>query len=319
MRSIQNIFKKYFPGDMIIYNNLNIKTKHQGSVIAIGNFDGVHLGHHKVIKQGKRAAKKNKLPFGIITFEPVPVMFFNSKLKNHRINSLTQKKSHLHKLNIDFLIIIKFNRIFSFLSADKFIKKILYNKIKSKFIYVSKNFKFGRNRKGNIYTLKKYQNIFGFKTIITSPLKKKGITISSTLIRKKLNQGKIKEVNRLLNRPWCIEGKVIKGMKRGRKIGFPTCNIKLTHYTIPKLGVYSVIVDGNRFKKKGIANIGYRPTFNGQNLLLEVNIFGIKKDLYNKKLKVSFLKFIRPEKKFKNLNELKKQIKIDINQAKKNG
>ena len=98
--------------------------------------------------------------------------------------------------------------------------------------------------------LKKYQNIFGFKTIITSPLKKKGITISSTLIRKKLNQGKIKEVNRLLNRPWCVEGKVIKGMKRGRKIGFPTCNIKLTHYTIPKLGVYSVIVDGNRFKKK---------------------------------------------------------------------
>ena len=303
---------------MKIYNNLNISNIHKNSVIAIGNFDGIHLGHQKVILEAKQKAKKNKLPFGLITFEPVPVMFFNPKIKNHRINSLTQKKNYLKKFKIDFLVIIRFNKLFSLLSAEHFIRKIIYKKIKSKYVFVSKNFKFGKNRKGNINTLKKFESIFQFKTIITSPLKNSKKTISSSLIRKKISLGKIKEANKLLSRPWCVKGKVIKGKRRGRTIGFPTCNIKLNDYIVPKLGVYSVIVETNNFKKKGIANIGYRPTFNGQNLLLEVNIFGINKNLYNKEVNINFIKFIRSEKKFKGLEELKKQIKIDIIQAKKN-
>ena len=303
---------------MKIYNNLNIRNNHKNSVIAIGNFDGIHSGHQKVLLQAKQKAKKNKLPFGLITFEPVPVMFFNPKIKNHRINSLTQKKNYLNKFKIDFLVIIKFNKLFSLLSAEHFIKKIIYKKIKSKYVFVSKNFKFGRNRKGNINTLKKFESIFQFKTIITSPLRSSKKTISSSLIRKKISLGKIKEANKLLSRPWCIKGLVIKGQRRGRMIGFPTCNIKLNDYIVPKLGVYSVIIETNNFKKKGIANIGYRPTFNGQNLLLEVNIFGINKNLYNKELNINFIKFIRSEKKFKGLEQLKKQIKIDIIQAKKN-
>ena len=303
---------------MKIYNNLNIKNHHKNSVIAIGNFDGIHLGHQQVILQAKQKAKKNKLPFGLITFEPVPVMFFNSKIKNHRINSLTQKKIQLEKFKIDFLIIIKFNKLFSLLNAEQFIKRIIYNRIKPKYIFVSKNFRFGRKRQGNINTLKKFENIFGFKTIIISPLKDSKKTISSSLIRKKISLGKIEEANKLLSRQWCVKGKVIKGKRRGRRIGFPTCNIKLKNYIMPKLGVYSVIVETNYFKKQGIANIGYRPTFNGQNLLLEVNIFGINKNLYNKEVNVNFIKFIRSEKKFKGLEQLKKQIKIDIIQAKKN-
>ena len=125
------------------------------------------------------------------------------------------------------------------------------------------------------------------------------------------------EAKKLLNRFWCVEGKVVKGKQRGRKIGFPTCNIKLNSYTLPKLGVYSVWVKINNLKKRGIANIGYRPTFNGKSLLLEVNIFGIKKNLYKKILKISFIKFIRAEKKFKNISQLKAQIKKDIIAAKK--
>ena len=247
----------------------------------------------------------------------MPAMFFNKKIKNHRINSLSQKKDQLKKLRLDFLIIINFNNSFSKISAEKFIEKIIFKKVNCKFLYVSNNFKFGFKRKGNIKTLKKYSNFYNYKTVITRPLKKITRVISSTIIRKKILQGKIYEVNKLLNRNWCIQGKVIKGQKRGRRIGFPTCNIKLNDYIIPKLGVYSVIVKTNQFKKKGIANIGYRPTFNGQNLLLEVNIFGINKNLYNKEVKVNFVKFIRAEKKFRNLEQLKKQIKIDINKAKK--
>jgi len=301
---------------MKIYKNANLTKKHHRGVIAIGNFDGVHLGHQKVIIEAKRKAAKNKLPFGIMTFEPVPVMFFNSKIKNHRINSLKQKKYQLKKYKIDFLIIIRFNKKFSSLSAEQFIKKIINYKTKCKFLYVSKNFKFGFKRQGTIQTLKKYEKLYNFKSLIIRPYKKNEKTISSTIIRKKITSGKIEEANKLLGREWMIEGKVIKGKKRGRKIGFPTCNLKLNDYIIPRLGVYAVRVNGSKFRKKGVANIGFRPTFNGKNLLLETNIFGINKNLYNKEINVSFRKFIRPEKKFKNLEHLKKQIKIDIKKAK---
>ena len=158
---------------MKVYNNLNIKKIHKRSVVAIGNFDGIHTGHQKVLKQAKQKAKKNKLPFGLITFEPIPTMYFNPKIKNHRINSIEQKKNQLKKLKLDFLIIIRFDKLFSSLSANQFIKKIIFKKVNCKFLFVSKNFKFGKKRNGNINTLKKYEDVYKFKTIITSPLKKK--------------------------------------------------------------------------------------------------------------------------------------------------
>ena len=300
---------------MKIYKNANLNKKHCGGVIAIGNFDGIHLGHQKVINEARKKARKNKLPLGIMTFEPVPVMFFNSKIKNHRINSLDQKKTQLKRFKLDFLIIIKFNKNFSSLTAEQFIKKIINNKTKCKFLYVSKNFKFGYKRQGSVKILKKYEKLYNYKSLITKTYKINKKIISSSLIRKKIAAGKIKEINKLLNREWSINGKVIKGQKRGRKIGFPTCNIKLNDYIVPRLGVYAVKVEGSKFNKKGIANIGYRPTFNGQNLLLETNIFGINKNLYNKEISISFKKFIRLEKKFKNLEHLKKQIKIDIKKS----
>ena len=281
---------------MIVYKNLNIKKIHKESVVAIGNFDGLHVGHQKVLKEARKKAKSKNLNFGLITFEPVPTMFFNKNLKNHRINSLSQKIHFIKKNKLDFLVIINFNKSFSNLSAEKFIKKILFKKLKSKYIFISKNFKFGKKRYGDINTLKYFEKKYLYKTVVTTPHKKKNKIISSSLIRKIINKGGVKEVEKLLGRAWCVEGKVIKGAQRGRKIGFPTCNIKLDPYTIPKLGVYSVHVQINNTKKRGVANIGYRPTFNGKNLLLEVNIFGINKNLYKKILKISFIKFIREEK-----------------------
>ena len=302
---------------MKTYSNANLIRKHQKGVLAIGNFDGIHLGHQKVIQDAKKKAIKNKLPFGIMTFEPVPVMFFNKRIKSHRINSLNQKINQFKKFKLDFLIIIKFNKKFSKLSAEQFIEKIIFKKTKCKYLYVSKNFRFGFKRKGSTKTLKKFENKFNYKNLITKPFKMNKKVISSTLIRKKIREGKIKEVNKLLNRNWVVDGKVIRGNKRGRKIGFPTCNLKMGNYIIPRLGVYAVKVKSSNFNKKGVANIGYRPTFNGQSLLLETNIFGINKNLYNKVISVSFKKFIRGEKKFKDVEYLKKQIKIDIKQAKK--
>ena len=244
-------------------------------------------------------------------------MFFNKSIKNHRINSLEQKIYFLKKMKLDFLIIINFNKNFSNLSAEEFIRKILFNKLRTKYIYVSRNFKFGKKRLGDIITLKNFEKKYFYKMVIISPHKKKKKIVSSSLIRKIIRQGQLNKVKKLLGRTWSIEGVVVKGDQRGRKIGFPTCNIKLNSYTVPKLGVYSVWVQIDNLKKRGIANIGYRPTFSGKSLLLEVNIFGIKRNLYRKILNISFIKFIRAEKKFKNINQLKVQIKKDIISAKK--
>jgi riboflavin kinase / FMN adenylyltransferase len=302
---------------MIIYKNINIKKKHQNAVIAIGNFDGIHLGHQKVLNQARLKANKENLKFGVITFEPIPTMFFNKNINQHRINLINQKIYYLKKLKLDFLVIVRFNNQFSDISADNFIRKILVNRIKGKYIFVSRNFRFGKKRNGNTTILKKFEKKYFYKTIITIPYHKNKKIISSSLIRKNINKGNVENVRRLLGRPWSVEGKVVRGQRRGRMIGFPTCNIKWKSYALPKLGVYAVKVETKSFNKKGIANIGYRPTFNGKTLLLEVNIFGIKTNLYNKTLKVSFIKFIRPEKKFNNISELKNQIKQDIIIAKK--
>ena len=302
---------------MKIYKNFNLEKKFQNSAIAIGNFDGFHLGHQRVIKKGKQIAKRNNLKFGLMMFQPLPVMFFNKRLKNYRIDSLEQKIASSKKYGIDFLIVKKFDKKFSNINSEDFIKKILYKKLKTKLIFISKNFRFGKNRTGDIKLLKTKEKFFNYKTNTIPPLNKKGLTISSTLIRKNIKKGKINYANKLLGRFWEIEGIIKRGERRGRKIGFPTCNLDLKNYITPKPGVYSskVIVD-KKIKKKGIVNIGYRPTFGKNRLMLEVHIFGLKKNLYDKRIKVMLIKFIRKEKKFKNIVQLKKQIKKDIREAK---
>ena len=302
---------------MFIYKNLSKIKRLGNSVLAIGNFDGLHLGHQKVLNEAYKKAKKSRIKFGVMTFEPLPVMFFNKKIKNHRINNLNQKIESLKKMKVDFLIIIKFNIKFSKTSYKNFIKDIIYKKTNCKFLFISNNFRFGKNREGDIKKLIFYEKQYFYKTCISLPFKKKKRILSSTIIRSEISKGNIVKANQLLGRKWCIEGKVIRGEKRGRKIGFPTCNININDYVLPKLGVYSVNVHINKLKRKGIANVGFRPTFKGKKVLLEVHIFGLKANLYNKNIKVSFTKFIRPEIKFRNIDQLKKQIKTDIIKAKK--
>ena len=176
---------------MKIYKSFNISNKFKNSSIAIGNFDGFHLGHQKVIKKGKYIAKKNNFKFGLLVFHPLPVMFFNKKLKNYRIDSLKQKINSAKKYGIDFLIIKKFDKKFSNIKAEDFIKNILYKKLKTKLVFISKNFRFGKNRKGNIKLLSRQEKLFNYETKTIPPLNKKNYIISSTLIRKNISKGKI--------------------------------------------------------------------------------------------------------------------------------
>ena len=302
-----------------IYKNFDILSKHQNSILLIGNFDGLHAGHQKLFNLAKKYKKQKKLKIGVITFDPIPKMFFNKKLKNYRISNLNQKIKYFLNYNIDFLIIKKFNKKFSKIKSFNFINQILYKKIKSKYIFVSNNFRFGNKREGDVKLLKSLESKYNYKIINPKPLKKKNKVISSTLIRKLISKGNLKKGNNYLNRNWSIEGKVLRGRKMARKIGFPTCNISLNDYVIAKTGVYAVKVFINNKKNfvRGIANLGYRPTFNQKKILLEVNLFNFSRNLYNKKLRVEFLKFIRKEVKFKGINQLKKQIILDLKVAKR--
>ena len=302
-----------------IYNNFKISKNHKNSILLIGNFDGLHLGHQKLFKLAKKYKKKNNLKIGVITFDPIPKMFFNKSLLNYRISNLNQKITYFKNFNIDFLIVKKFNLQFSKIKALTFIKEIIYKKLKANYIFVSNNFRFGNKREGSVKLLKSLQKKYNYKIINPNPLKKKNKIISSTLIRNLLSNGKIFDVNKLLKRNWAIEGIVKKGRGMGKKIGFPTCNIDLNEYVIAKPGVYAVKVLQGKSKKtlKGIANLGYRPTFNQKKIILEVNIFNFNRNLYNKKLTVKFIKFIRGEKKFKGIDQLRKQIKLDLQIAKK--
>ena len=301
-----------------IYNNFKIASSHKNSIILIGNFDGLHIGHQKLFKAAKKY-KINKIKLGVITFDPIPKMFFNKKNYNYRLSNLNQKIKLFKKYDVDFIINKKFDLKFSKVKAYSFIKNILVNKIKPKYIFVSDNFRFGYKREGDVFLLKRFQEKFNYKLIKPETLLKKTKIISSTLIRKLLSNGKLNLANKYLGRNWTVEGIVKKGRKIGKKIGFPTCNIDLGNYVIAKPGVYAVKVYLPKKRKylKGIANLGYRPTFNQKRILLEVNIFNFYRNLYNKKLIIEFIKFIREEKKFKGVDQLKKQIKYDINFTKK--
>ena len=302
-----------------IYKNFQIKNNHKNSIILIGNFDGLHLGHQKLFKLANKFKKKYSLDIGVLTFEPMPKMFFNKKLNNFRISNQKQKIDLLKKYNVDFVIINKFNKKFSKIKSINFIKNILSYKLGARFIFVSNNFRFGNKREGNVRQLIKLESLYNYKIIKPKPLFKGNKIISSTLIRKLLQDGKLDKANKFLDREWSIIGKVIKGRQIGKKIGFPTANIDIKDYIVAKPGVYAVKVKNQNKTKfmKGIANLGYRPTFNQKKLLLEVHLFNFDKNLYNKYLTVNFVKFIRKEKKFKNIGQLRKQIKTDLFKAKK--
>ena len=302
-----------------LYNNFNIKAQHKNSIILIGNFDGLHLGHQKLFTLAQSYKKKYSLKVGVLTFEPMPKMYFNQNIKNFRISNQKQKINILSKLKVDFVITKKFNKAFSKTKAIDFIEKIIVRKLSAKYIFVSNNFRFGNKREGDVKLLTKYQNKYDYKIVKPRPLIIKKKIVSSTLIRNYLQNGKLTKANKLLNKNWSIEGNVQKGKQLGKKIGFPTANINIKDYVLACPGVYAVRAKITKMSKivKGIANLGYRPTFNGKKILLEVHLFNFSGNLYDKNLTVEFLKFIRKEKKFKNANELKKQIKIDLLTAKK--
>ena len=287
------------------------------SAAAIGNFDGVHVGHEKVLKEAKKLSREKKLPISVLTFEPHPREFFSSEKNNFLLQTNSQKIETLRKHGIDNLINLKFDKNLSELQPEEFIERILFKNLSLKHVFVGKDFKFGKNRKGDIDTLKNIGARYNIGVSSISLKTLNTVSISSTKIREHLKSGNIIEANKLLGRPYKISGLVIEGDKRGRSINFPTANIKLENLIMPAFGVYSVSVKGIENKiYNGIANIGRRPTVNDRGVLLEVNIFDFNNNIYGKEISVNLLNFIRKEKKFDGIESLKTQIKNDVRVSK---
>jgi len=295
----------------IFRNKFNLNYT-KNSILIIGNFDGLHLGHVSIIKEAKKLAKKKKLKVGLLTFDPNPKEFF-TRNNNFKIFSLIEKEKILSQIKLNYLIVLKFNKKFRNLSADKFIKNILKAKINPFKIIIGKEFRFGKNRVGNFKLLKKY-----FDIKIAKQKKMGSRKISSTEIRKFIQNGKVFEAKKLLGRYWSIVGKIISGNQIGRKLGFRTANTVIKNCVQPLRGVYVTKLYFNNKVYNGISNFGIAPTFGKkQSNVLETHLFKPVKNLYKKNVKIEFLKFLRKEKKFKTKKHLTDQIKKDITIAKR--
>ena len=287
----------------------HINQKYSPSFLTIGNYDGIHLGHQAILKKLISESKSNNILSSVMTFEPHPREFFSPKLAPKRIISLREKLEYFDELKIDQVFIVNFNDEFSRKSYLDFIE-ILKKNIQAKKIIIGNDFRFGKQREGNIDKLIDSS----VDVCVMNKIEYKGERVSSTIIRDSLAAGDLKRAAMLLGRSYSISGKVVHGDKRGREIGFPTANIHMFHNRPPLKGVFAVKLN-NMY---GVANLGVRPTIAGfSKLNLEVHLFNFSKNIYGKHAHVIFLKKIRDEKKFENIDALKKQIQIDIDNVKK--
>jgi len=300
--------------------NLNTKTEfnEHNLCLTIGNFDGVHKGHQSVISEIISNSKKTKLKNAVMSFTPHPKIFFGYTKDIFNIITKEEKLNLLNKMGIDIYIDFDFDEQLSNLTAEEFIKDIILKNLKVRKIIVGSDFKFGKDRKGNLETLKLLSTKLNFELVEINILNidNTKVKYSSSLIRESIMTGNFKEVSQMLGRAWSMAGKIIKGDQKARQINFPTANMKPQNTILPKRGVYCVNASINSESYKAVANFGYRPTVNGSELLLETHLFDFNEDIYGKELTVEFLAFIRSEKKFNNFEELTKQIQKDINKAK---
>jgi len=301
----------------------NCQKQHQNGVLTIGNFDGLHLGHQKILEQLYSEAKQQGTHRCLMTFEPLPREYFaGGKPTATRLMNRCEKMRILNSFNADlrpdYLLFLNFNQSLSNMSAIEFIEQILVKQLKIKSVIVGDDFQFGCDRQGDFNLLKKYGEKYRFSVLNIESHCIENQRVSSSLIRKALINDQLASADKMLGRAYTICGHIAHGEKRGRTIGFPTANIHLRRAETPLHGVYSVTMHSPKYGDvAGIANLGRRPTVDGTRVQLEVHLFDFNKSLYGEHICVSFQHKIRNEIKFKSFDDLKQQIQIDCNQAKK--
>ncbi|MDZ7830582.1 MAG: bifunctional riboflavin kinase/FAD synthetase [Desulfobacterales bacterium] len=296
-----------------------IKAPYPNAVITIGNFDGVHKGHQAILHQVIEHAETINGTSVAITFEPHPMKVLSSNGSPPLITLYEQKIELIEQTGIDVLVCIPFNREFAAITAETFVEDLLIQKIGMKAIVIGKDYKFGINREGSVAFLQQRADQYGIEVIVADwiPISHQYLErISSTRVREIVTEGRVEDARHLLGRYYQIRGEVVTGRQRGGPmLGFPTANIKLIDELCPKTGVYAVIVEWRKTKYKGVANIGYAPTFDDHLFTVEVYIFDFKQNIYGEAIRVNFIRRIRDEKKFAGIDELHDQISKDCDHA----
>jgi len=304
----------------VIRHFADLHPEPKGSVVALGNFDGVHLGHQAVITEAGRQAVKLGAAFTVMTFEPHPRLLFQPDLPPFRLTPFRVKTRLIEELGADISLMQHFDSAFAAHTAQDFVTDLLVGHLGVKGVVVGHDYVFGQKRLGNPDYLRTMGEKLGFAvTVVKAAATEDGEIYSSTRVRQHLTEGRPRDAARLLGRPWEIEGRVEHGDKRGRTIGFPTANLGLEDYQRPATGVYAVRVGlgagHDWIWYDGVANFGHRPTFDKTDELLEVHILDYSGDLYGHHVRVQMLDFIRPEHKFAGIDDLKKQIDLDVSHA----
>ena len=298
---------------MRIFDNLKSYSSKKESILTIGTFDGVHIGHNKILKRLIQDSKKNNLSSLVMTFFPHPRMILNKSHDIKMIDTISEKINLLEKTGLDNLIIHPFDNNFSKIRAKEFVEEILVKKLKIKEIIIGYDHKFGKDREASVEDLKKFGKDYMF-TVKEIPAQEiDSIAISSTKIRNAILNGEIEKCNKFLGRNFILTGKVVYGDGLGKKIDFPTANIEIkeTYKIIPKNGVYLVKTKINSNTYFGMMNIGIRPTVGGTNKSLEIHFFNFKDNIYGKNVSIEIIKKIRDEEKFSSIDQLKIQLKKD--------
>lgn len=292
-----------------IFNSTNLKE----SMVTIGTFDGVHLGHQKIIQKLVSDAQKQNLCPTIFTFYPHPKAILTPENPIKQIQTISERTQTLQSLGVQQLVIQPFNEDFANLSAEDFVKNILVEKLKTKKIIVGYDHRFGKGREADITDLERFAKKYGFEVEQIQAHEINSISVSSTKIRKALEMGDLQTANAYLGRYFSVEGKVIHGQKLGRTIGFPTANLEFNNSEkiTPKNGVYSVRTQIDNQFFFGMMNLGGKPTFNQQPFSAEVHLFDFQGDLYGKTLHIELIEYIRPQQKFENITALKNQLHSD--------
>jgi riboflavin kinase/FMN adenylyltransferase len=284
----------------------------RGAAVAIGNFDGVHLGHKAVIDTARAHAAQHGLKLVVLTFEPHPRHLFQPDLPPFRLTPLRPKLARFAQLGVDATVVLNFNRTLAQTSAEDFVERFLVQALGARYVAIGDNFRFGKGRAGNAGFLCDRARAAGFEVGAVAPqAAPDGSLFASTRIRSLLEEGRTGQASELLGRWFSIDGRVEKGDQRGRTIGFPTANVALGNFLRPLRGGYAMRAsfDGKRYD--AIANLGLRPTFGGLADRLEVHLFDFAGDLYGKRICVEFIAYLRPEQKFSGLDELKARIEAD--------
>lgn len=302
---------------MKIIQSITAFNSSEKTIVTIGTFDGIHVGHQKILKNLIRTANNEGKKSVLLTFFPHPRMVLQKENKILLLNTIKEKSGLLEKMGLDYLIIHPFSREFSRLTALDFVRDILVNKLNTSMLIIGYDHHFGKNREGNIHQLKEYSLLYDFKVEEIPAQDIDDVSVSSTKIRTALKDGNLKTANNYLGYHYMLNGTVVSGKKLGGTIGFPTANIEIKepYKLIPKTGVYIIRTYINTILYTGMMNIGFNPTVLGKHQTIEAHLFDFNEDLYGKEITIEFIYFLREEHKFESVEELVIQLNIDKENA----